>query len=417
MNNRSSRLTSDKKVIGIAILIVVMLILNITASVFIFFDIRILEMPDTTIEVNIIEIDPEKAVIQYIIDVFNPSNLELFLEDFKVVANTKDGKEIARIDLEGGNIPSKEKRTYSGSDTIKFKGKQFAVLTSEISGIIGVKLLGIIKKTLPIKINLITSAEEIIDDIKSPIINIWGDFGEITTEKVTLAGEIEVYNPNSIEIYLEDISAEIKTEKGTNVGNLEIKGGKIPAKSTINLYGEGYVLIEALNAETLNINISSTAGVKIAGLSKSIDLTVFTHINIPKIEDIFNQDIPTDASIKSDIRATLGGFVADITLEIKNPNTISIVTKNVTFSMFRIDKDKETLIGECCIQEGEVGPGEVLSLKASIPLPYRKLLFSRGNGFLPDAILIRVRTNLTIPGLDQHVWVGVEGYQDFHPFF
>ena len=145
--------------------------------------------------------------------------------------------------------------------------------------------------------------------------------------------------------------------------------------------------------------------------------TVHTHINVPKISDILNLDVPTDASIKSNIKATVRGFVTDITLEINNPNKIAIVTKNVTFSIYRIDKDKEQLIGDCCIQHGEVGPGEILTINASIPLPYRKLLFSRGNGFLPDAILISVRTNLTIPGLNQHVWVGVHGYQDFHPFF
>jgi len=417
MDTKSSKPVKGKLRIGFIIIIVVMLLINIIFGALIFLDLRVLKTPETTIQIELIEVNPEEVVIYQNIEVYNPNSYELFVENFKVITKTQEGDEIARIIIEGGSVPSKERRNFSSNEIIAFKGKGQGILTSKITGTIGVKFLGLIKKTLPLAVTVITSAEEVINEIEIPIVHVWGDFGEITTEQINFTGTIEVYNPNSFEMFIEDIDTVIETETGKNVGNLEITGGLIPAKSSKSFKGNGSVLIVALNAKTLIININSTAGVKIAGITKSISYSVDTHIDIPKIEDIIDLNTPTDAIIKSDLRATLNGFISDITLEIKNPNKIGILARDIVFSIFRVDDEEKELIGECSIEEGEVEPEDNIVLNAMIPIPYRKLVFSRGKGFLPDALLIMVRANITIPGLDQHIWVGVSGYQDMHPFF
>lgn len=416
MNAKSSMLVSGKLKIWSIILIIALLIVNLTASAFIFIDLKVMDAPDTTIKIDIVELNPEEAVIYHSIEIFNPNKFDMIIEDFQVITTTKEGDEVARINIEGGTITSNEKRTFSGSDEIAFSGDGYSVLTSKISGIIGVEILGFFKKTLPLSVNIETSAEDIIDNIHSPIIHIWGDFKEITTKRVDFAATVEVYNPNTFEIYIEDLRALIETETGKNVGNLEVEGGTIPAKDSVSLDGSGYVLVEALNAESLNVNMSSVAGVKIAGVRKSVSYTVRSHINIPKIEDIINLDVPTDATLRSNLRATPRGFVSKITLELSNPNKIGILAKDIVFSIYRVDNNEEELIASCSIPEGIAQPEDKLSVETEIPLPSRKLVFSLGKGFLPDSLLITVRANVTIPGLDQHVWIGLKGYQDMHPF-
>ncbi len=417
MSTNPSNSYKSKRRIAFTLLVVAILIINIIASVFIFLDIRLMEMPETTIKVDLIEVNSEEIIIHHSIEIYNPNQFELIVDNFEVVANTIDGDEIARLKIEGGYIPSKTNRTFESSDRIAFKGQGYSTLTSKITGTVGVKFLGLIKKTLPIAINIITSVGDVIHDISAPIVHIWGDFGEITQEGIEFTGTIEVYNPNPFEMYVEDMSVEIETETGESVGNLDVTGGTIPAKSSFNLIGNGRILIEALNAKTLNVNVSTSAGVKIAGINKSVPFSIDAHLNMPRLEDIISLDTPTDAIIKSDIKATLRGFISDITLEVINPNKIGLIARDITFSIYRVDKDEKELIGKSIIEEEEVGAENSTEIKTQILLPYSKFFYSRGKGFLPDAILVLVRINITVPGLDTHIWIGVSGYQDMHPFF
>jgi len=416
MSTNPSNSYKSKRRIAFTLLVVAILIINIIASVFIFLDIRLMEMPETTIKVDLIEVNSEEIIIHHSIEIYNPNQFELIVDNFEVVANTIDGDEIARLKIEGGYIPSQTNRTFESSDRIAFKGQGYSTLTSKITGTVGVKFLGLIKKTLPVAINIITSIGDVIHDISAPIVHIWGDFGEITQEGIDFTGTIDVYNPNPFDMYVEDLSVEIETETGESVGNLDVTGGTIPAKSSFNLIGKGRILIEALNAKTLNVNVSTSAGVKIAGINKSVPFSIDAHLNMPRLEDILSSDTPTEAIIKSDMKATLRGFISNMTLEVNNPNKIGLIARDIVFSIYRVDKDEKKLIGESTIEEAEVGPEDTTVITTQILLPYSKLFFSRGKGFLPDALLVIVRTNITISGLDHHIWIGVSGYQDMHPF-
>lgn len=417
MSSNSSISYKSKRRIALTLLVVAILIINIIASVFIFLDIRLLETPEITIKVDLIEVNPEELIIYHSLEIYNPNQFEIIVDNFEVVANTIDGDEIARLKIEGGHIPSQANRTFESSDKIAFKGQGYSTLTSKITGIVGVKFLGLIKKTLPVAVNIITSVGDVIHDISAPIVHILGDFGELTQDGIDFTGTIDVYNPNPFDMYIEDLSVEIETETGESVGNLDVIGGTIPAKSSYNLYGTGRILTEALNAKTLNVNASTSAGVKIAGINKSVPFSIDAHLNIPRLEDIIPSITPTEALIKSDIKATLRGFISDVTLEVINPNKIGLIARDITFSIYRVDKDEKELVGKSIIEEEEVGAENSTEIKTQILLPYSKIFYSRGKGFLPDALLVLVRGNITIPGLDTHIWVGVSGYQDMHPFF
>lgn len=408
---------ADKKKIVFTLLVFILLIINIVVSALLFLDIQIIEMPETTIEIDLIEIDAKEIILQTSIEIYNPNRFEIIVDNFEVVTNTINGDEIARINIDGGSISSNSKKIFESSDAIAFKGQGYSTLTSKVVGTVGVNFLGFIKKTLPIAVNIITSVGDVIEDISAPITHISVDFGELTQEGIDFTGLFDIYNPNSIEMYIEDFTVEIETETGEIVGKLNVTGGTIPAKSSFILNGFGRIFIEALNAQSLIVNLSSVAGVKIAGINKSIPFSIDTHINIPGLDDILSMDAPTDAIIKSDMKATFRGFISYMTLEVNNPNKIGLIARDVTFSIYRADGDEKKLVGRSIIEEEEVGAENSTEIKTQILLPYSKLFLSLGKRFLPDALFVLIRANITIPGVDSHIWVGVSGYQDMHPFF
>jgi hypothetical protein len=110
------------------------------------------------------------------------------------------------------------------------------------------------------------------------------------------------------------------------------------------------------------------------------------------------------------------GFTSYMNLEIRNPNKIGLLAKDVVFSIFRDFEGEQTLIGKYVSNETEVGAENSTFIPAEIYLPIAKLF--KGQRIilpqLPDGILVVVETNLTIPGLEETVWIGVSGYQDMH---
>jgi len=73
---------------------------------------------------------------------------------------------------------------------IDFDGHHPDLLTTKITGIIGM-YFGIIQKTIPLNVIIITDVEDIIRDMVPPIIHIQVDFDEITQEKINIKGIVE----------------------------------------------------------------------------------------------------------------------------------------------------------------------------------------------------------------------------------
>jgi LEA14-like dessication related protein len=408
---------SDKRRIVFTLFVLILLIINIIVSTLLFLDIQILEMPDTTVTINLIDIDSKELLLQTNIEIYNPNHFEIIIDNFEIVTYTQTGIEVTRVTIEGGSISSKSKKIFNSSDTVAFNGQDISTLTNKVTGNIGVIFIGFIKKTLPLAVNIITSVGDIIEDIAAPVIHVSGDFGELTQNGIDFSGKIDIYNPNSFEMYIGDSNVEIATETDKIVGMLHITGGTIPPKSSFILNGYGNISIETLNAKTLVVTMSSEAEVRIAGIIKSIPFSVDAQLNIPQLDDIVSMDAPTDAIIKSDMKATIRGFVSYMTLEVSNPNKIGLIARDVIFSIYRADGDEKKLVGRSIIEEEEVGAENTTEINTQILLPYTKLFFSPGKRFLPDALFVLIRANITVPGVDAHIWVGVSGYQDMHPFF
>jgi len=395
--------------------VAVFIIINLIVAAFLFFDIQLIEAPETTIKIDILEINAEEAILQTTINVSNPNGFGLITENFEIAVSTPDGRAVSCISLDGGGIPPQSSKTFTTNAVIAFDGDNPETLTIKMTGRVGINI-GFIQKTIPLAINIVTSLEDVIESFASPSLNIRAEFVELTKEGIILSGMIEAYNPNKFDIYIDSISVIIETETGKNVGNLEISGGTLASKESLELESKGRILLEALNAEILFINMSGKAGAKIAGVNQSISFSTEAEITVPDISNLLASDASTDISIMGDYKVTLQGLMDYIILEVRNPNKIDIELKDVIVMVNRIDDGEKMLIAETELEKGVIKAESVKQFKGQMLLPYSKLFSFKKGRLLPDELEITVRTHVTIPGLNQSIWVGVSGYQDFRLF-
>jgi len=399
----------------VAVLLSIITLVNIIAGVLLLTDIQLLEMPETTIKIEVTELSPDEAVIQAIIDVDNPNAFEIIAKNLEIITLTPDGNQVVSMLLDGGIIPANSNKTFESYAYAKFDSNSPEILTSKLTGQIGVKI-GFIQKTIPLAINVITSLEDVIKKLSAPRIKMNVEFGELTQKGLNLTGTIEVYNPNSFDIIIGDISGKIITDTGKNVGDLKIQGGTLKAEKTLELESTGAILLEALNYKTIIINVSGRVGARIAGINETLPISIEAEIKVPDISNLLAPNIPTDVMIIGDYKFSLRGLLDDIVLEIDNPNKIDIEARDITVSVFYINAGEKTFICETPLEEGIVKAQSKAGFKGQLLIPYSKLFPRTGGRLLPDQMLITVRANVTIPGINQTIWVGVTGYQDFRFF-
>ena len=405
----------NKKRRTITFLLIAWTVINLIAGSLLFIDIQIFKAPKITATIKIAEINEEEASVEAIINISNPNIFGLSTRNFEIITTTPDGEEVIHTFLEGGDIGPNEEKSFETTAYVRFENNSPETLTSKITGDIGISV-AFIKKTIPITVSVITSVEEIMETLAAPKINMHIEFGELTQKGLNLTGTIEAYNPNSFDIIIGDISGKIKAETGKNVGNLEIRGGVLKSGESLELESNGTILLDALNYKTITINIDGMAGARIAGINETVPISIEVDIKVPDLSNLLAPNIPTDVLIIGDYRLSLRGLIDDLTLEIDNPNKIDIEAKDILVSIFYVNAGEKTFVGETSLEEGIVKAQSREDFCGQLVIPYSKLLTMTGKRLLPDQMLITIRANVTIPGINQTIWVGVTGCQDFRFF-
>ena len=400
-----------KKIIVIAF--VIGTILNIVAGSFIFFDVQMMAIPETTLTIQVMTITADEAVLQTTLSVNNKNTFSIFLQNLTMVTSTGAGVVINRLSLESGETKAHENKSFMTTAIIRFNGPLPNVLIGKITGAFAIQFLGVIKKTFPLTVSLVVSLNDILTQFTFPHIHLAANFSEITQQGVNFTGSIDITNPNSVDIEIENLSVTIETEIGLQVGAVMIKGKTISANTSQRLTGSGWVLLKALDAETLLMNLNGTIIVIVAGIRKSLKLSVDAEVIPPRIEQILS-DLPTDASLTGKYRYSLkGGLHDEITFEVINPNKLTLVAKDLTVKLYRIDRNKTRLISNGTLDDGIIAPQTTTVIKGEMFVPLTQLWPRFGERFIPDRLQLILRANVTIPGLNQTIWIGVIGYQDF----
>jgi LEA14-like dessication related protein len=401
------------------IILVAATILNIIAGAFLYLDIQQMNIPETTLTLELINITADEAVLQATLLLDNDNSFPVFLQNLEMTTVDDNGEIVNHLSIEGGETKAHENRTFTSAVSIRFNGYLPNQLTSRITGTVGVMFLGLIKKTFPIKFSMTTSLNNIMKQFSFPQIYLATNFSEITQEGVNFTGNIEITNPYSIDIAIENISANVETETGIQVGTVTIQGKTIPAKTSQQLTGSGRLLLKALDAKILRMTLNGDIIVYVAGIRKSMNLSVNADIVPPRIEKLLS-DLPTEASLTGKYKYTLrGGLHDQISFEIKNPNKLTLLATDITVKIYRIDKNKTRLISNGTLADGVITPQNTTILQGDMFIPLSQLRPRLGERFIPDRLQVVLRANITIQGLNQTIWIGVIGYQDFsfHRFF
>jgi LEA14-like dessication related protein len=404
---------ATKKTI-LSIILVVLFLINIIAAALIFVDIQVLAFPKTTLRVDVIEINTDEIIIHHDIQLYNPNSFEMILRDFQIVATTTDGKEVTNLTIDGGSVPGQSNRSYAANDRIVMKGNLSGLLSSKITGVVGFNIFGIITKTIPLEVTVLTSLKEALNKIAIPGITIRAEFGDITRHAINLTTEMEVSNQNSFGMFIQNFILNITTETGSNVGNFIIAGASIPAKSIITIQGSGSVVIEALNAKKLSIALHADAGANIAGINKSLPLSAQIEITIPNLEEFVPQDKPLELSLDIDLSRARGGLKGNMTLEVMNPTKIPFVATDLVVMYYGVKNNQKYLVAEGPFGSGELVPGSTTYFHGDMILYYSKLLNFSGKGFLPDAVFAQLRAKISLPGVNIYIPVAIGSYIDLH---
>lgn len=400
----------------IVLIIAIVTIINVSSVAILYSDLVSLKAPEITVTVDITEINSNEAVVETIINIYNPNGFDVSVKDLKITTKTFDNKEIANMKIDGGYIPSQETKTYTKSFEINFNGNSPEKLKTTISGIIGMKS-GFIEKTIPLAVSVISIVDEVLNKLAAPTANIHVNFGEISQKSINTTILIEAYNPNTFEFGLENVVIDFITDKGDKVGKLEIRGGILPAKGYLNTSGNGTLIIEALNAKFITAKLSSTVTAIIAGFNKSLPFNLKVDVEVPDLKELLPSEFITKATIRADFRLTLRGLFCDIALEVNNPNNIELFAKDITFSLYGIDTEERILMGSCEIGTGIIKPEDTTYIKGELTIPYLKYinLILQGK-IIPYWEEVEVTANVTIKGLNNYFWFGVSGLQDIRPF-
>jgi LEA14-like dessication related protein len=397
----------------IVIVIVAATILNIVAGAFLFLDIQEMDIPETTLTLEIINITTDEALFQTTLSIDNHNPFPILLQNLSMVTVDENGYTINHLTIEGGEIKAQGNRTFSTTVSIRFNGSLPTKLTSHLTGTFGTVFFGIIKKTFPLKFSLVTSLNNILEQFSLPHIRLAANFSDITQEGINFTGLIEITNTNTIDVAVEDLSASILTETGLLVGNIRVQGETIPANTIKQITGSGYILLKALDAASLRMTLSGVVVICAAGIRKPMNVSVEADIIPPSLERLLS-DLPTEASLTGVYTYTLRrGLHDNVTFTIVNPNKITLLANDNTVQIFRVDGTKMRMISNGTLPDGVISAQNTTRLQGDMFIPLTQLWPRAGERFIPDQLKVVLRSNITIQGFNQTIWIGVIGYQDF----
>ena len=168
------------------IILVAATILNIIAGAFLYLDIQQMNIPETTLTLELINITADEALLQATLLLDNDNSFPVFLQNLEMTTVDDNGEIVNHLSIEGGETKAYENRTFTSTVSIRFNGYLPNQLTSRITGTFGVMFLGLIKKTFPLKFSMVTSLNNIMKQFSFPQIYLAANFSEITQEGVNL---------------------------------------------------------------------------------------------------------------------------------------------------------------------------------------------------------------------------------------
>jgi len=397
----------------IIIFTIFLILINILVAALIFLDIQIINAPKTEVLIDIIEVNSEEVILDVKLKMNNSNSFDIEIKEFIITSMNYENEEIGKLNITGGKITSDETRTFSGREKIIFKeSENFTVLKNRIQGKIGVTFLGFIKKTIPIDLIVLTTVEKIFENLEIPDFSVNAYLNDLNDEGIEFTTEVNVNNPTSLIYRIKNLFVDFTNEKGISVGSITVHGGSVEPKTSRIFYSNGTIHYDAFNEGTLILKLNGIAGVKVAGLNKNISFSTNSYLIIPDVKEFVFKGEEIEFKIPVQFKLTLNGILSNVGFSFYNPSNVSLVGDNLRCSIYRLDGEKQTLLGEETMNPCEVKPGEQICVKTQILIPYLNYLISGSFRFIPDWIILRIEGDFHIAGTNQAFPLALNAYVD-----
>lgn len=424
MIEKQSSSPKSKKILVFTIFVILFFILNIIITAFIFIDIKVVSSPEIIFELELLDINSDELLMMTTLYIANTNHFDFIIKDLEIVTKTQTNHQINTIQVDGGTITSNSNETFSQTTPVVFTNDIPSTLTTEITGTIGVNIFGLITKTIPLQMTMITHLGDSIDSIFIPTFTINADFYDISNDGISLSAQITIDNPNSFDFDLKDIQLQLHTETGQLIKDITVKGAFLKAQQTHILQIDELIPLTTLNAEKIIASIDTSIGVHLAGIKKYMDVSTQAEISIPHLHDIFSSDAPTVAFIDGDMKLLRAGrfswgFKSTMSLEITNPNPLDLYADYVSFLVYADYKGQHILMANITVPEVTIEKENITIVPTELYIPLSTILSAHSKvfPFVPDGLIVVVEANVTLPGLHDYLWIGVGGYQDLKIIF
>lgn len=196
---------SRKKILKIFLIVVILVSITFTEYFLIVYSveetIEDLNIPEITLETEFKKLTEEGLEFSVSVNIFNPNNFELKIDDFLLVALTDENNNVGSLTIGGGIVKPQTSSTFKSRGIVSFEVFDAEVLIFLIDGDATLKILDY-EKTL----SLSTDMEVFIPNIKDFIFNNEAVNIEILVQlKIRLRGLLaivgfKVFNPSEITI-------------------------------------------------------------------------------------------------------------------------------------------------------------------------------------------------------------------------
>ena len=412
------KITQDKYGIDmkklLIIIVVVLFLIEIVVGSFLFYNIQIIQTPKIKATLTVVKITPDETLIQTHLNITNSNPFDLVISNLVVNSTTQNGDNVLHVHLDGGVIPSNQKKVFTSNDTISFHGNLSDVLSSSIQAVIGFRILGFLEKTIPLDITVDVVVGDILNSFAAPQVHIESMVHEISTDGISFQGTVAVDNPNTFDISVENLSLLFENKTGTRIGSLTMMGGVISGIHTSVFPVSGKVGFEVLNPEELSIKIQGDAGIRVSGLKKIIPFFADISLSIPQLSDLLTSKNPINISLIGNLKLTMRGLRADIEFNIYNPYVIAIAAQDLVCLLSKVDRNKTVVIGETALTSCVTSTSSTSCLDGQIIVPYFKLLFTKGQHLIPQYYKLTLQGNFSFQGINQSLPLSINAFLDVH---
>jgi len=393
--------------IGVLLIVILILINAVVSGVLVFF-IQDIQAPEIDVEFNLMQLTTDEMRFTASIFMMNDNQYDLLIKNLNIIGKTPEGDTILDIKFKGGMIAAQQKRIFTTNDSLSFAGNFSSKIYSSIQGTFGINFAGIFEKTIPIRINITASFQDLFENISSPKLSILAEVTEITENGVLFHGIVSVENPNFFEMSLENLRTSIKTEKGDLVGEFSQIQGMITQNGTSDFHLNGTLLFDAVNAKILILSVTGNAGVHLMGINKSIILSTTAQLPIPDIKQLLFHNESLGITISLDPKIRVQGFLTTIGLTLYNPSKIPLQANDLLCSIYGLTGETQKMIAQKFMEPATVEPTQQNHLETQLLIPYMKIFTSGTKKIFPDLFVIKVEGHFSIAGVNQSIPVSID---------